>query len=133
MKRLSIVFAPTLLLAWGLTVGLPGVASAQAQQTSDSEKADPPQQPSWYYGSQTPSAPQRSIAQQKSAERARQRLARLDALRWAGYSVSRPTSTAIPFTSTYNRTKLRVGGWPFAWHSGGRPGVLLTQPRFYYY
>ena len=40
-----------------------------------------------------------TLAQQKASLRGAQRMARLDAMRWYGFSNSRPTASAMPWTT----------------------------------
>ncbi|NOY30074.1 MAG: hypothetical protein GXP28_07795 [Planctomycetes bacterium] len=85
-------------------------------------------QADWYYGSEAKQVPKMSIAQQKSQKRAEQRMARLEAMRWYGFSASRPTASGMPFTSSYSPSWTRPGGRPFSWHSGSGPGVVISRP-----
>ena len=78
----------------------------------------------WYYRSPPPKAEKRSLAQEKAILRGQQRMARLEAMRWYGFSNSRPTATAIPFTSMYSPAWQMPGGRPFAWYTSSRPIVI---------
>jgi hypothetical protein len=62
-----------------------------------------------------------AIIQQKSQERAAQRMARLEALNWYGMSNSRPTASRSPYTSLYSPVWQMPGGRPFAWYASGWP------------
>jgi hypothetical protein len=78
---------------------------------------------SWY-----PKPPKRNdnptVAQQKAMERGAQRMARLEASRWYGFSNSRPTASGMPFTSMYSPAWQQPGGRPFAWYTSSRPIVI---------
>ncbi len=83
---------------------------------------------SWYYRSSPERETVLTIAQQKAAQRAAQRMARLDAMRWYGFSNSRPTAASIPWTTMYAPAWQQPGGRPFAWHVSHRPIVVVTPP-----
>ena len=78
----------------------------------------------WYYRLPPPKAEKRSLAQEKAILRGQQRMARLEAMRWYGFSNSRPTATAMPFTSMYSPAWQMPGGRPFAWYTSSRPIVI---------
>jgi hypothetical protein len=87
---------------------------------------------SWYYRS----APERTAtvrpAVQKAQQRAAQRMARLDAQRWYGFSNSRPTAAAIPWTTMYRPAWQTPGGRPFAWYTSfHRPVVVINAAPMY--
>ena len=77
------------------------------------------------YATVVPREPSRSIAQQKAAFRAQQRLARQAALRWYGFSASRPTASGIPWTTMYSPAWAMPGGRPFGWYHSSRPVVII--------
>jgi hypothetical protein len=80
---------------------------------------------SWY-----PKAEKRNdnptIAQQKAMERGAQRMARLEASRWYGFSNSRPTASGMPFTTMYSPAWQQPGGRPFAWYTSSRPIMIYN-------
>jgi hypothetical protein len=80
---------------------------------------------SWY-----PKAEKRNdnptIAQQKAMDRGAQRMARLEASRWYGFSNSRPTASGMPFTTMYSPAWQQPGGRPFAWYTSSRPIVIYN-------
>ncbi len=116
------------------TVGMGGSFSSAQQKGDQPKAATPDPQGDWYYGPGAVKSEPRSIAQLKSAQRAQQRMARLEAMRWYGFSASRPTASGIPFTSMYSPAWTRPGGRPFAWYTGGGPGVVIHRPyRAYRY
>ena len=99
-----------------------------AQEFSEEATAPPaPVTESWY-----PKVEKRTdsptVAQQKAMERGAQRMARLEAMRWYGFSNSRPTATAMPFTTMYSPAWQQPGGRPFAWYSSSRPIVIYQNP-----
>jgi len=113
----------TIAASWG------NPATAQ-EPGKRAEQADAGSQSDWYYGSEAKKAPVVSIARQKSLKRAEQRMARLEAMRWYGFSASRPTASGMPFTSSYSPSWTRPGGRPFAWYTGGGPGVVINRPYY---
>lgn len=103
-------------------------SSALAQEFS--EEPTPPTPvatESWY-----PKVEKRNdvptIAQQKAMERGAQRMARLEASRWYGFSNSRPTASGMPFTTMYSPAWQQPGGRPFAWCNSSRPIVIYQNP-----
>lgn len=66
-----------------------------------------------------------SIAKQKAMARGQARQARLEALRWYGFSNSRPTAATMPFTTMYSPAWQMPGGRPFAWYTTARPIIVL--------
>ncbi len=82
----------------------------------------------WSYRPATERERTPTIAQQKAMARGAQRMARLEAMRWYGFSNSRPTATAIAWTTMYSPGWQQPGGRPFAWHTSSRPIVVITQP-----
>jgi len=81
----------------------------------------------WYYGPTSVNVEQKTISQQKSQLRAQQRMARLAARRWYGFSGTRPTVSAMPFTSrTYGHTWMHPGT---VWHTSSRPIIVIRQPH----
>jgi hypothetical protein len=71
-------------------------------------------------------------AQRKAQARGEQRMARLEALRWYGFSNSRPTASAMPWTTMYSPAWQQPGGRPFAWYTTSRPVTIYVQPREMY-
>ena len=110
-----------------LAIAAPG-SSALAQ-----EFVEEPTQPttavteSWY-----PQTEKRNegptVAQLKAMERGAQRMARLEASRWYGFSNSRPTASGMPFTTMYSPAWAQPGGRPFAWYTSSRPIVIYQNP-----
>jgi hypothetical protein len=87
---------------------------------------------SWYYRS----APERSapvkLSVQKAQQRGAQRMARLEAMRWYGFSNSRPTASAMPWTTMYSPAWQMPGGRPFAWYMTSRPVIVINQTPVLY-
>ena len=69
------------------------------------------------------------IIREKAKQRAAQRMARLDSLRWYGMSNSRPTAASTPYTSMYSPAWQMPGGRPFAWFHT-RPTLLLVPGAY---
>jgi hypothetical protein len=115
---------PSLFLAMLASWNLAALVSAQevAKPKADALDAPAPDQvESWYY--RTPeTTPKKTIPQQKAELRAQQRMARLAAQRWYGFSNARPTVAALPFTSMYRPAWQQPGGRPYRWP---RPVVII--------
>lgn len=109
-----------LLAALAVTASLTATAPVRAAEAEDADHAAATEED--YYYQATPSAgkPVR-LSQVKAAARAEQRMARLDAMRWYGFSGSRPTATAMAFTTMYSPAWQQPGGRPFAWYHASRP------------
>jgi hypothetical protein len=96
---------------------LPG--RAQEFETAAVEQAAPSQDS--LYRSPAPRNEQLTVAREKAIARGQQRMSRLDAMRWYGFSNSRPTATSIPWTTMYSPAWQQPGGRPFAWYTSSRP------------
>jgi hypothetical protein len=83
---------------------------------------------SYYYAPTPERAPTPSLAVQKAQLRGAQRMARLEAMRWYGFSGSRPTAAAIPWTTMYSPAWQMPGGRPFAWYMRSRPVIVIAVP-----
>lgn len=80
----------------------------------------------WYYQpreQQKPTA--REIVQEKAKFRGQQRLARMAALEWYGFSSARPRANPTPFGSMYSNVWAMPGGRPYAWYPTGQTVVIL--------
>ena len=82
--------------------------------------------PESFYPSTFKRSMEPTIAQQKAMQRGAQRMARLDAMRWYGFSNSRPTAAAMPYTSMYSPAWQLPGGRPFAWYTSSRPIMIYN-------
>ena len=101
--------------------------AAVAQETGKRKAApDSAGADDWYYQSPNEVTPIRTIPQQKAQFRAQQRMGRLAAQRWYGYSNSRPQVAAMPFTAMYRTAWQRPGGWPYRWHTN-HTVVVITR------
>lgn len=122
--------------AFVLALGLAHQASAADGSLLDPAVTPPatsaPASENWYYRAPPAKVNPPTIAQQKSAVRAQQRMARLEAMRWYGFSASRPQATAMAFTSMYSPAWQMPGGRPFAWYSGSRPVVIFNHSESFY-
>ena len=94
--------------------------------------AAPPASAEWYYRPAPEGSKEPTVAQQRAMRKADARAARLDAMRWYGFSGSRPTATAIAFTSMYSPQWQMPGGRPFAWFPGSRPVIVYSRPYTLY-
>lgn len=106
------------------TGGFCGSARGQEPLEPPAKPASPSEQ-SWYGPSTKAEKP--SIARQKAVQRGEQRMARLDALRWYGFSNSRPVAACMPYTTMYSPAWAQPGGRPFGWYPSSRPVVIVTN------
>ncbi len=135
------MLATRFMLATGfiMAIGLICCPSAQAQEAANAEKASPnTAEKDWYYsptGEQAPNPSEttKTLGRQKAELRARQRLARMESMRWYGLSASRPRASGIPFTTMYAPAWTRPGGRPIAWYASQRPTMVVSPyyPPYY--
>jgi hypothetical protein len=106
------------------------VASAARAQEPAAPAAQPAQEggDAFYYRPAPEKATTLTLAQQKAQMRGAQRMARLEALRWYGFSNSRPTASAIAWTTMYSPAWQMPGGRPYAWYTSSRPVVIINAP-----
>lgn len=107
-----------------------GATRGQAQELGE-EPAAPPapaaaESESWYR-STGPRVEKLTISKEKAIARGQQRMARLEAMRWYGFSNSRPTAAAMPYTTMYSPAWQQPGGRPFAWYASSRPVIIYTR------
>ncbi len=119
-------FGLKLVAISALAITVPA-SSALAQEFAEEPTASmPAATESWY-----PKVEKRNdvptVAQQKAMERGAQRMARLEASRWYGFSNSRPTASGMPFTTMYSPAWQQPGGRPFAWYTSSRPIVIYNM------
>ena len=108
-------------------------SSAHGQEVGAPETVAPRSEKEWYYGPTNGQAEQKPLGRQRAEHRARQRSARLDSMRWYGFSANRPTASGLPFTTMYSPAWTRPGGRPFAWYTSQRPVMVVSPyyPSFY--
>ena len=123
MKRIRTWFVASA----GVLVVAASPALAQQLPTPAQESA-PSADDYSYYQPVHEKTPTPALAQQKAAARAEQRMARLAAMRWYGFSGSRPTASGLPWTTMYSPAWQQPGGRPFAWYMSYRPTVIYLQP-----
>lgn len=117
---------------WALATALLAICFAvpgMAQDFSDATGEQIVTEESTYQPPEPPTAPF-SLAREKAVQRGEQRMARLAAMKWYGYSNSRPTATTAPFTTMYSPAWQMPGGRPFAWHTSSRPIVIIASPMY---
>jgi hypothetical protein len=107
-------------------VGITG--SARAQEASPKAPKSEGGSEQWYRTEQP--AKELKLSTQRAIARGEQRSARLEAMRWYGFSNSRPLATGIPFTAMYSPAWQQPGGRPFAWHTSTRPIVIIASPMY---
>ncbi len=94
---------------------------------SDAQK----RQADWEYQQSVGIKTPQQIIREKAQVRAAQRMTRMAALEWYGYSVARPRTSATPFTAMYGgQWQGDVLGRPNAWHASqpvhaARPTVVV--------
>ena len=118
-NKFTVAFASLVLLASAAPVGADEDAAVDSTTVTSTEEA-------WHYRSPMPRAATPSLAKQKAALRGQQRMARLDAMRWYGFSNSRPTASGMPWTTMYSPAWQMPGGRPFAWYASSRPIVIIN-------
>jgi hypothetical protein len=127
MKKVQIAAFRSVLL----TLAMLAASTAAAQQLEEAAPQDPAVPAageSWSYSRATERDAELSISKQKAMTRGAQRMARLDAMRWYGFSGSRPTATAMPYTTMYSPAWQMPGGRPYAWYISRRPVVIINEP-----
>jgi hypothetical protein len=131
MKKSSVGGVLVTLAALALT----GASTARAQQPAAPAPEAPAaaQGETWYYRSSPEREQNFTVAQLKAQQRGAQRMARLEAMRWYGYSNSRPVATPMPWTTMYSPAWQMPGGRPFAYYLSHRPLVIINQPTPLYY
>ncbi|MCA9236575.1 MAG: hypothetical protein KDA44_13960 [Planctomycetales bacterium] len=82
---------------------------------------------SYYYSAPPQRAAPPNIAQQKAQARGEQRMQRLAAMRAYGMSGSRPTASAMAFTTMYAPAWQMPGGRPFAWWQASNRGMIIYR------
>jgi len=102
-------------------------ARGHAQDLGAPAEQPAPSEDSWYR-TPAPRVDTPSVARQKAMQRGQERMARLQAIRWYGYSNSRPTAATMPFTTMYSPAWQQPGGRPFAWYASSRPIVIYASP-----
>lgn len=122
-------FRKWVVAAAGALVITAAASPALAQQAPAPEQGLAPGAEDYsYYRPVHEKTPTPTIAQQKAAARAEQRMARLAAMRWYGFSGGRPTASGLPWTTMYSPAWQQPGGRPFAWYMSYRPTVIYVQP-----
>ena len=119
-------------MATAAALSVMGATSGQAQEFGEGPAAPPAPAPaaaeseSWYRTT-GPRAEKMTISKEKAIARGQQRMARLDAMRWYGFSNSRPTAASMPYTTMYSPAWQQPGGRPFAWYANSRPVIVYTR------
>jgi hypothetical protein len=119
-------------LGWALATALLANCFAvpgMAQDFPDATGEQIVTEESTYQPPAPPTAPL-SLAREKAVQRGEQRMARLAAMKWYGFSNSRPTAAAAPFTTMYSPAWQMPGGRPFAWYTSSRPIVIIASPMY---
>jgi hypothetical protein len=114
-------------------------AQAERPRIQDSSAAEtdmitaPPTTPEmWYYMQETRRYDDPKQAIRRKAEiKAAQRRDRLAALKWYGYSNSRPLAGHMPFMGSYSPTWVGNSWNPFYWHADFAPTYLYVDEAGY--
>ena len=103
-------------------------AEASAQQDLLDDVQGTSEAPAgWDYHESSAGPTPQQIVQQKAQVRAAQRMARMAALQWHGYSIARPRTTATPYSGMYGgQWQGYTYGRPAAWHAS-RPVIVVTK------
>ena len=117
------------LAAAAMCLGLTTV-TAHGQEPAHAAPASlSPTDEAWSYRNPPQRDAKPTLAQERAIARGQQRAARLEAMRWYGFSGSRPTAAGIPFTTMYSPAWQQPGGRPFAWYTSSRPIIRPTSRR----
>jgi hypothetical protein len=120
--------------ACGFQAALVALLTTVAASVAVGQQAPPTSEPvpagteSWEYRAAPERAAPVRLSVQKAQARGAQRMARLEAMRWYGFSNSRPTAAAIPWTTMYSPAWQSPGGRPFAWYASNRPVIVINTP-----
>ncbi len=83
----------------------------------------------WFYQQQIARHDDPRMAVRRKAEfRAQQRQQRIAARKWYGFSNSRPTANATPWSSMYSPAWTASAGRPFGWNPSAVPTTIVV-PR----
>lgn len=124
----GILLPASLLLLTAIAVD----AAAQQPASRTGSNQQPALSPEmWYYQQQLERYDDPKVAIRRNAEfQAQQRMARLETMRWYGYSPARPTASPTPFTSVYSNAWRASFHRPYAWYTAGRPTVVVAGPGY---
>lgn len=105
------------------------VASAQNYERPSVAEQPGAEQSSDWYGESTAMQPMtpRMIIQQKAQMRAHQRMARMESMKWYGFSAARPLASATPFLGVPSPRYEMPGGRPFAWYPYSGTNVVIVR------
>jgi hypothetical protein len=79
----------------------------------------------WFYKEQLERYENPKMVVRRNAEfQHQQRLARLETLKWYGFSNARPTASPTPFMTMYSPAWQSNWHRPYAWYTSGRPTIL---------
>lgn len=123
-------FSMTIAAAAALSSGAALRGHAQEFGDAPAEPAPASAEDSWYRAP-GPRVEKQTLAREKAINRGQQRMARLEAMRWYGFSNSRPTAAAMPYTTMYSPAWQQPGGRPFAWYTSSRPIVIYHAAPVY--
>lgn len=86
----------------------------------------------WFYREEMRRHDDPQMAVRRNAEaRAEQRMQRIAALKWYGYSNSRPVVNATPWGSTYSAHWISNTTNPWGWSTARRPVLIYTGGQTY--
>ena len=92
------------------------LATAQGADQEVVAEQSVEQESSWYGESIPVQMTPRMIIQQKAQVRAQQRMARMESLKWYGFSAARPLANVTPFMGVPSPRYEMPGGSPFSWY-----------------
>jgi len=133
MNRLTLLLLAQTFVAGSLISSPTTVAQEADNPTATSQETASTAEKDWYYGPTKLQPKTETPGRLRAQLRASQRLARLESMRWYGFSASRPTASGLPFTTMYAPAWTRPGGRPFAWYTSQRPVVVVSPyyPSYY--
>ena len=123
MKR--VLMPACLVIVSAVSVSAPAQQSQPGQQVAETEEALTPEM--WFYKQQLERYDDPKTVVRRNAEfQLQQRLARMEALKWYGFSNARPVASPTPFTSMYSPAWQSNWHRPYAWYTSGRPTIVVT-------
>ena len=116
-----------LFLIGAFALGMSAAVASAQQGLLDAGEPTAETEGAWDYQRSAGPLTPRQIIQQKAQARAEQRMSRMAAQEWYGFSKARPTATSTPFTGLYGgQWQGYTYGRPAAWHAS-RPIIVITK------
>ncbi|MBN1853625.1 MAG: hypothetical protein JW829_12915 [Pirellulales bacterium] len=123
MRMLLVVIVVTVVF---VTTWIQTAPAGQPVNTQDQE--EPQTIEMWYYRQALERYDDPKNAVRRNAEFAgQQRRYRIAAMKWYGFSNSRPVASPTPILSMYGPAWQSNSLRPYAWYSTGRPTVVISR------